>query len=303
MTLSLNSSVLPASAFYDHHRHISQADFDRAVAKQAGDGADPAALNGVNTASGGAGGAEPEGFSFFDLLDIINPLQHIPIVSSIYRAITGDEINGPARILGGALYGGPVGLASGVINAAVDEASGHDVGEHVMMAFLGDDAPDLPPPLKPADKAPVMVAENAQPDSPSDTDTQFRAGPRMNGGARDARTLAQNATPLLAEEAARDAAMASALLQENDSRAEARAGDGAPTPPSPAAQPIQQPTHMPTALQPPLAPGMVVQTMMENLDSYGDMQRSRNAGEGAGDRVATPEGESDSVYNGYYFGS
>ncbi|HEY4164992.1 MAG TPA: hypothetical protein VGM59_18140, partial [Dongiaceae bacterium] len=33
-------------------------------------------------------------FGWDDFLDVINPLQHIPIVSQIYRAITGDQING-----------------------------------------------------------------------------------------------------------------------------------------------------------------------------------------------------------------
>ncbi|MGB6086494.1 MAG: hypothetical protein WBF74_07845, partial [Parvibaculum sp.] len=31
-------------------------------------------------------------FGFSDFLDVINPLQHIPIVSSIYRELTGDEL-------------------------------------------------------------------------------------------------------------------------------------------------------------------------------------------------------------------
>ncbi|MGQ3031076.1 MAG: hypothetical protein ACT60Q_22290, partial [Ferrovibrionaceae bacterium] len=31
-----------------------------------------------------------EGFSFKTVLDTINPLQHIPIVSTIYRELTGD---------------------------------------------------------------------------------------------------------------------------------------------------------------------------------------------------------------------
>ena len=35
---------------------------------------------------------EQQNFSFWDFLDIINPLQHIPIVSNIYRSLTGDEI-------------------------------------------------------------------------------------------------------------------------------------------------------------------------------------------------------------------
>ena len=42
-----------------------------------------------------------DGFNFFDLLDIINPLQHIPILSGLYRKITGDEISPGARMMGG----------------------------------------------------------------------------------------------------------------------------------------------------------------------------------------------------------
>lgn len=48
-----------------------------------------------------------DGLTFGDLLDVINPLQHIPMVSSIYRAVTGDEISPGARVAGGALYGAP----------------------------------------------------------------------------------------------------------------------------------------------------------------------------------------------------
>ncbi|HEV7371081.1 MAG TPA: hypothetical protein VGO20_18420, partial [Arenibaculum sp.] len=50
--------------------------------------------------------------SFWDLLDVINPLQHIPVVGTIYRALTGDEISTPARVAGGTLYGGVVGFAA-----------------------------------------------------------------------------------------------------------------------------------------------------------------------------------------------
>ena len=38
-------------------------------------------------------------FTFDDLIDVINPLQHLPIVSTIYRAITGDEITPHARAI------------------------------------------------------------------------------------------------------------------------------------------------------------------------------------------------------------
>ena len=35
-------------------------------------------------------GQQPEGF-FHHLLDVINPLQHLPLVGTLYRAITGDH--------------------------------------------------------------------------------------------------------------------------------------------------------------------------------------------------------------------
>ena len=46
--------------------------------------------------------------SFWDLLDVINPLQHIPIVNEIYQELTGDKIGVAARLAGGTLFGGPV---------------------------------------------------------------------------------------------------------------------------------------------------------------------------------------------------
>ncbi|MEP4884867.1 MAG: hypothetical protein ABJ215_00715, partial [Alphaproteobacteria bacterium] len=55
-------------------------------------------------ARGAFGGAENQGDGegfFSTLLDIVNPLQHIPLVSSLYREITGDEISPSARIVGG----------------------------------------------------------------------------------------------------------------------------------------------------------------------------------------------------------
>ena len=81
--------------------------------------------------------------TFGDFLDIINPLQHLPVISSIYRAITGDEIGGGARAIGGMLYGGPIGMIASGITALFDEASGGDVITHVaglVRDIVGDDA-------------------------------------------------------------------------------------------------------------------------------------------------------------------
>jgi len=96
-----------------------------------------------------------DGFTFGDLLDIINPLQHIPIISTIYREITGDEIAALPRVIGGGLFGGLVGLGASTVNMIFDEASGKDLGEHIYTAFLGGDENDG-----------AMVAEAAAPDAP-----------------------------------------------------------------------------------------------------------------------------------------
>lgn len=74
-------------------------------------------------------------FGFFDFLDIINPLQHIPIVNLVYRHITGDEIGAVAQMAGGALFGGPIGAAAGLACAVVEHETGKDLGDAVMGLF------------------------------------------------------------------------------------------------------------------------------------------------------------------------
>ncbi|WP_052657690.1 hypothetical protein [Thalassospira sp. HJ] len=78
-----------------------------------------------------------DGFEFTDILDVINPLQHIPGVGMIYRSLTGDEIGNGARVAGGGLFGGVFGLAGAAIDAVVDAVTGDDTGSHVM-AFVED---------------------------------------------------------------------------------------------------------------------------------------------------------------------
>ena len=94
--------------------------------------------------SGGATGADEEGF-FSTLLDIINPLQHIPLVSSLYREITGDQISPTARIVGGGLFGGPIGLASASANAIFEQASGDDILGHAVAMFADGAEADVTP--------------------------------------------------------------------------------------------------------------------------------------------------------------
>jgi hypothetical protein len=82
-------------------------------------------------------------FSFHDLLDIINPLQHLPIISTIYRYVTGDDIGAVPRIVGDTLYGGPIGFITGVVGATLKQESGEDAGEHMIAMITGKPGTDV----------------------------------------------------------------------------------------------------------------------------------------------------------------
>lgn len=79
-----------------------------------------------------------EEFGFYDLLDMVNPLQHIPLVSHLYRKLTGDEIKSAPMVIGGAIFGGPVGVASGLANVIVREETGTDIAGNALSLFSGD---------------------------------------------------------------------------------------------------------------------------------------------------------------------
>lgn len=60
-----------------------------------------------------------DGLTFDDVLDVVNPLQHIPIIGHLYRKITGDEIDPASKLAGATLYGGPIGAALSVASSIV----------------------------------------------------------------------------------------------------------------------------------------------------------------------------------------
>lgn len=66
-------------------------------------------------------------FGFGDLVDMVNPLHHIPLVGYLYRKITGDQIKPIGNIIGGALFAGPLGAASGLVNMVIEAETGKDI--------------------------------------------------------------------------------------------------------------------------------------------------------------------------------
>src|SRR5437879_5694065 len=76
------------------------------------------ALASVDLAPDGLFGKE--GVTFHDVLEMFNPLQHLPIIGNIYREITGDDMKPGVRLIGGVLFGGPTGLVGAAINTVVE---------------------------------------------------------------------------------------------------------------------------------------------------------------------------------------
>jgi hypothetical protein len=163
--------------------------------------------------------------SFGDLLDVINPLQHIPIVNDIYREATGDKIGVGARLAGGALFGGPLGLVAAAINCVVEEATGHDIGGHAIALFKGEGGDGA---TAVAQAAPAKTEATA----PAKTEATARADAAATAPAQTEAVAAAEAPP-----SAKDAAAGS----PGDARALALpdllGGPAAAAPPPPAATP------------------------------------------------------------------
>jgi hypothetical protein len=123
----------------------------------------PTARDAAGEASSIEGAWGADGFTFADLLDLINPLQHIPVVSTIYREVTGDEIAPAAKFIGSTLLGGVPGLAVATLNSVLEDTTGMDIGEMAMAALTAEDGATATTSIaSAADKPPARLAAAAQ---------------------------------------------------------------------------------------------------------------------------------------------
>ena len=106
--------------------------------------------------------AQAGGHSSFldDVLDVINPLQHIPVVSTLYRAATGDQIGDMERVAGDTLYGGLMGFGSSLANVIFKDVTGKDIGDTVLSWLDGGDSAKAG---SPASATKLAAAEPAMP--------------------------------------------------------------------------------------------------------------------------------------------
>lgn len=95
----------------------------------------------ASTHTAGAESANTGGEDFFHrLLDVVNPLQHLPVVGTIYRAATGEHIGPLEKIAGDALYGGLWGAATSVADVAFESVTGKSVEDTVLAWLKPDDS-------------------------------------------------------------------------------------------------------------------------------------------------------------------
>jgi hypothetical protein len=87
--------------------------------------------------------SEGGGISFHDILDVVNPLQHLPVIGTLYRSITGEQIKPFPKAAGDLLYGGPLGFVGSIADTLFEKLTGKDFGTTVLdtikEAFAGSD--------------------------------------------------------------------------------------------------------------------------------------------------------------------
>lgn len=74
-----------------------------------------------------------------DVVDMINPLQHIPLVSQYYREWTGDDMGYVSQVAGGALWGGGVGVATSFLNLGLTSIMGKSPSDYIHQFLSTDD--------------------------------------------------------------------------------------------------------------------------------------------------------------------
>ena len=101
--------------------------------------------------------------TFREVLSAMNPLQYIPVVGTIYRAVTGDQIPEPLRRIGtlvvSFLMGGPVGALMNLGLFAAEKITGFDIDKTGQAALHGDLRGD--PAVASATPAPAQTATPA----------------------------------------------------------------------------------------------------------------------------------------------
>lgn len=226
--------------------------------------------------------------SFGDFLDMINPLQHLPIVSTIYRKLTGDEQSATANVMGGLLYGGPIGLIAAVVSQQVKDTTGDEPLGHAYAMLDGKDqgtgqdkaaasklAQATPVAnnsgafqLASASNMPTTLAPVAAP-APAASAVSSPAGAKAGSALPETAKLAQVVGQQTGQDRAQD-------------KSQAHGKNLQPTALDPAKSPAKLPGHSADMAQAPVvSPQDMRNKMMEGLDRYQALVKARQAADAA----------------------
>ena len=76
-----------------------------------------------------------DGFSFRDVFDAINPLNHIPVVSDLFASATEHTPSPASRLMGSTLLGGPIGFVASLASVIFENATGQTPTQAVAAAL------------------------------------------------------------------------------------------------------------------------------------------------------------------------
>ncbi len=113
--------------------------------------------------------AQNPALTFHEVLSALNPLQYLPVVGTIYRAVTGDvgnpQLHVAGSLVGGLLTGGPIGALTSLVGIVADHFMHFDriaaalFGKTAPVATAGSPMPDAV--AAPSSPVPASVAAAA----------------------------------------------------------------------------------------------------------------------------------------------
>lgn len=82
--------------------------------------------------------ADGQQLSFSDIVDVVNPLQHIPLINYYYRDLTGDEIGFVPQLVGSTIYGGTLGAIGSLVEMGASSLLGESPVKYALNAVSSD---------------------------------------------------------------------------------------------------------------------------------------------------------------------
>lgn len=99
-----------------------------------------------------------DGLTFRDVVDAVNPLNHIPIISDLFASATGHKASTASKLVGGTLLGGPIGFAASLATVIFENSTGRSPAQAVYAAVTGEETTQVAS-ATPEKIGPVELAE------------------------------------------------------------------------------------------------------------------------------------------------